>query len=524
MKNTGLRQSAGIVRSAWSPRRLLWGLWLAGLPWFGMGCAHESGTNDDPRGGVVATPPPLLGSAVDHRAALPGTGTTPASAIVRVSARTTDTLPPVLPQAAKELPISLDTVLRLAEDQNPQLAIGREKLCQTQLERQLVDKAWLPDVYVGTAYQRHEGGIQNFDGTLVQSSYGSLFAGVEIHSELDLREATYKKVNAERLLWQARGELSKATHEQLLETSTAYIDLLTAHEGAVTANRIGGYVEQLRASAAKAADNEPALKALAQGLEGALAAHQQAGLKLHQQAAAASAKLSYLLGLDMHTVLVPVDQQLVQLDLVPGNPPVEELVHEALQNGVGVAEMEGLLATIQQGIAQAQGPGKWMPVLEMRVLEGGFGAGPDATMDWANRFDLGLQARWNLTEFLTAKERSRLAMSRMQQVQLTYDDLKGRLTLGVREAHEASRSGLVQIQQANRAVERAAEAYKLASIRLADKNKNYAEVVQTLRALEVAEASRLQTLNDYDKAQLRLRLLLGAGYGKACEAAGPVIP
>src|SRR4029077_11330532 len=77
-------------------------------------------------------------------------------------------------------------------------------------------------------YYRHEGGIQNEDGTLTESSFGSLFAGTEIHGRFDLREAVFQKVDAERKVWQQRGELSKLSSETLLDASNTYVDLLAA--------------------------------------------------------------------------------------------------------------------------------------------------------------------------------------------------------------------------------------------------------------------------------------------------------
>ena len=83
----------------------------------------------------------------------------------------------------------------------------------------LADLAWLPNVYVGTSYWRHDGGIQNEDGTLTRSSFNSLYAKTEIHVELDAKEAAYQKVNASRQIWQRKGELSKITSETLLDAA-----------------------------------------------------------------------------------------------------------------------------------------------------------------------------------------------------------------------------------------------------------------------------------------------------------------
>src|SRR5439155_18949234 len=113
------------------------------------------------------------------------------------------------------------------------------------------------------------------------------------------------------------------------------------------------------------AEGTAVARALADSLNASLRTHDQAVLKFKQQGDAASAKLAYLLGLDMHTVLVPVDDHLVPIDFVDAAFPTEVLVERALETGPGIQEVEGLLATIQTALDKAQGPGKWMPSLEM---------------------------------------------------------------------------------------------------------------------------------------------------------------
>src|SRR5438132_1162029 len=95
-------------------------------------------------------------------------------------------LPPVSDVAApvaKPLPINLDTVLRLAEEQNAQIGVARAKVDASLAENEAAARGWLPKVYAGVGYFRHEGGIQNENGTLTRSSFGTLFPGVEINAE-----------------------------------------------------------------------------------------------------------------------------------------------------------------------------------------------------------------------------------------------------------------------------------------------------------------------------------------------------
>jgi outer membrane protein TolC len=258
---------------------------------------------------------------------------------------------PVEGSASRIVPISLDTVLRLAENQNPQVAIAREKVEEANASRALAQSAWLPSVEIGPTYYRHEGGISNPDGTLTRASWGSFFGGLDIKSRLDLREACFQKINAERAVCQQRGEMSRVTSETLLEAASAYIDMLAARTGEAIAIDMNKDLADLETRARRSADpktGEPGARVEVARIEAQMKARQMVCLELRQQSARLNAKLIYLLGLDPSSTLVPVDPQLVPLELVNAALPLDDLVGQALTSGPGVHELEALLAQIHE--------------------------------------------------------------------------------------------------------------------------------------------------------------------------------
>ncbi len=148
---------------------------------------------------------------------------------------------PAVEAAPAPTPVNLDSVFRVAEERNAQIALEREKVNQTQLEAELAAKGWIPKVTAGVGYYRHEGGIQNEDGTLTRSSFGALYPGVDLHTDFDIKAATYQRIDAERKRWQQQGELSKVNNEQLLEAANTYIDLLTAQRGEAVSKELEKY-------------------------------------------------------------------------------------------------------------------------------------------------------------------------------------------------------------------------------------------------------------------------------------------
>jgi outer membrane protein TolC len=434
---------------------------------------------------------------------------------------------PVLPaaKASREVPITLDTVLRLAEAQNAKVRLARERLHECHLASELAVSCWLPKTYAGMAYYRHEGGIQNEDGTLTHSSFGAFEPGLQIRSEWDIRESTYQRVQAERQVWQKKGELSQINYEVLLEAATTYIDLLTARRGEAIAEELEKFATKLLDRTKDLAKEEVGAKVLVEALQADQADRDLLKGRLRQQGNAASAKLAYLLGLPPEACLVPVDTALVPVDLIDANHSVKELATQAMTNGPGVRELEGMLAVIQNALAKSGCKEDLIPKIEFCVGEGWFLAGPGGNLTGDNRLDIGLQVRWDLTQMLTAKERRMVAESKLHQVQLTKEDLQAKLLAGVRESRDVILSGGRQIGLASEQIRRASKAYELSNERLKEgvKDTKTADVLQNIRGMDLAHFNYLKAVNSYNKAQVRLLLLMGPGPAKPGVPLAPIV-
>src|SRR5262249_1097408 len=94
-----------------------------------------------------------------------------------------------------------------------------------------------------------------------------------------------------------------------------------------------------------------------------------------------------------------------------------------------------------------------------------------------------------------------------------YQDLRGKLTLGVQEARETIESGREQLRLVGEMVSHASRAYRLSNERLQELGPvtggSISDVLQSLRPLETAQFNYLSVVSAYEKAQLRMLLLLG---------------
>jgi outer membrane protein TolC len=413
----------------------------------------------------------------------------------------------------KNVPISLDTVLRLAQDQNGQVRLARMKLDDATMDRQWTDKHWLPDLSVGMGTYRHDGGIQDFQGNLVRSDYSSALAGVEVTGKYDWKEVLLRRVEAERRVWQQKGELSKLTSENLLDATTTYITLVAARSGVAISLETEIRLKDLLDQTVKLAKIDSGLSVEVSRIETELMAQTVLTVKLREASKASAAKLAYLLGLDPCCDFAIADGKLVPIHLIDAKEPVQKLVDQALNRGPGVRELEGLLRAVEAARGSNYGLTHWMPSVEVSLVEGGFGASPTGQQyAWANRFDAGIHVKWSLSEFAYSQQRRHQADANIQQVRVTIEDLRSKLTLGVQEAREAIHSGAEQIELAEKHIRYAEESYRLSDQRLKQniKGRSASEVLLALRTLGGARLEYLQAVRDHNRAQLRLFVLVGA--------------
>ncbi|MBY0231903.1 MAG: TolC family protein [Gemmataceae bacterium] len=430
--------------------------------------------------------------------------------------------PTYAPAAVGEVSVSLDAVFRLAEAHNPRIGQAREKLNETLLARQAECDRWLPNTYVGLAYYRHEGGIQQENGTLLHSSTGALVPGLNIQSEWDLRESTFRALDAQRRQYQDQGELARIDNEVLLDAATTYLDLLTARRAEAVAQELERQERRLLPRSEKRAEKEPAYRPELENVQATLAGRQALIAKLRQQGNAAMLKLAYLLGLPPGTTLVPMDRVVVPLDLVDVSPPTEALVARAMDTGPGVADLNGILNVIQTGLDKSYGLHNLLPTVQLNIFEGAFGAGPGGQLAFDNRFDVAVNLRWNVAELGQTEAKRRQARSRQAQTMYALNELRGKLALGVQEGKDAVLHGREQIGLNAEEVRRRSEGYRLSDQRLEKgaQGASTTEVLMSLRGLEQAHFNYLQAIAAHNKAQVRLLMLVGSP--KALPATAPV--
>jgi hypothetical protein len=171
----------------------------------------------------------------------------------------------------------------------------------------------------------------------------------------------------------------------------------------------------------------------------------------------------------------------VPVDLADATRPAESLVQQSQESGPGVRELAGLQAALEKVLAGAHF----------------------------------LQSACNHTGCIAFCGRLKVLQDKIEEVRLSREEQAGKLKAGVIEARSAILSGREQIALASDQVRHAAEAYRLANVRLEDMLTagTLGDVQQSIRGLEASHFASLQAVAAYDKAEVRLLVLLGLADG-----------
>jgi hypothetical protein len=206
-------------------------------------------------------------------------------------------------ETTKLVSINLETVLRLADAQNGQNAVAREKLREAFAHQELAAKSWLPDIASTT--------------------------------------------EARQRVLEQRAEVGKLSAETLLEASTTYVDLLAARATLAIALQTEAKLQGVLKQATVLAKTNTSADLEILRIQAELDSQAMHVRQAREAALTATAKLIYLLGLHPESELTIMDRQLAAFTLVNADAPPEELFAKAQQNGPAFLEMEDLAHCVE---------------------------------------------------------------------------------------------------------------------------------------------------------------------------------
>lgn len=443
----------------------------------------------------------------------------------------------------KALPINLPTALRLANVRPLDVAVAAQRIQLALGQLQQARALWLPTLYLGGDYFRHDGQLQDVAGNVFGTSKSSVLLGAGPSAVFNFSDALFAPLAALQESRAREAALQTAQNDSLLAVAEAYFNVQQARGDYAAARDVARRSEEVVRRAGelfRKAELIPELevdRALAQA-----ARSRQAVQSARERWRLTSADLTRVLRLDPSAVAEPLEPPDLRVTLVSLDRTVDELIQTGLTNRPELATQQALVqATLQRLRQEKLRP--LVPSLLIRgastpvtgTLAGGFfGGGTNSSLaNFSARQDWDIQLLWELRNL--GFTNAALVKQRRAENQLALLELfrtQDRIAAEVQQAFAQAQSAAARVRDA--------EAGLKAALSSADKNVQGMgqtkaagnvlllvirpqEVLAALQALGQAYADYNAAVAEYDRAQFRLYHALGhpaqavAGEGINCS-------
>lgn len=436
---------------------------------------------------------------------------------------------PTLEPGEEGLVISLPAALRLAnaEAWDITIAIQQMQIAAAQLEG--ANALWLPTLVAGVDYQYHSGPIQNTDGTMINGTRSSLYAGGAPLAIFAVTDAIFTPLAARQEVRAQDANIQTSRNDTLTDLAQSYYDLLEAEADLASimdvdrrAAELVKLIMEVTPAIAPTVERERS-KAFKASVE-------QVVETARQRWRNASAEVARIARLKPTVVLQPLEPPHMRVTLVPETMTPDELLPIAWARRPELTFYEAQAAAARERQRQE----KWRPFLPTLIARGGgstppypmavgtYGGGPGTDLaNYAQRSDWDFSAVWTLQNLglgnrALIRERSReldLARTReyrfrdvvARDVTVAWSDIRSasrRLSIAERELREAELS-------ARKNMLGVVETKRPGDAKINIQVIRTQEVVQSLQALNAAYFNYYGVTAEYNRAQFRMYRALG---------------
>lgn len=425
------------------------------------------------------------------------------------------------------LPINLATALQLASARPIDVMVAAKQIELATIQYERTRLAWIPNISFGGDYLRHDGSIQNFQGTVLKSNRGSLMGGLGANAVFALTDAIFAPLAASRDLEARQANAQAVTNDVTLSVAESYFSLVQARGDYSVAEGLVREGELLvRRTEDLAEGLAPPVEASRTRVE--LARRKQAAITAKERWRIASAELTRLLRLDPTLLLDPLEPANLVVPVVDGSAPLDDLIQIALLNRPELAANQALVQATLQRLKQE----KLRPLIPSVLLRststnpsnslgfGVFGGGSNNRLaDFSTRFDYDVQILWEMQNLgFGNRNRVRERNAEHELAVLEAFRTQDRIASEVSNAYSQFMSARDRLRIAEPAVKEATETFQKNVETLSQTRRvgnalilivRPQEVVASLQALATANADYLAVVSDYNKAQFRLYRAVG---------------
>jgi outer membrane protein TolC len=407
-------------------------------------------------------------------------------------------------------PIDLPTALRLANAQNLDIQIARERLKEAKANHESAVELFLPWISPGAAYRRHENRIQDVVGNIIDADKHSYTVGGALTAQMDLGEAVYKSLAAKKLVNAVDHALESQRQDSSLAAAQGYYELAKSKaivDVVMEALSISqDYQKQLHdAVGAGLAFKGDELRVQTQTERYQIALRQ--GL---EQQRVTAARLAQILHLDSSVELFPEDADLVPLTLVETNAPLNRLVQQALRSRPELKQSQALV-TAAHDAKNGAVYGPLIPSLGAQAFVGGLGGGKNnSTGNFGESEDYFVGLGWRIGPGgLFDSGRIHASKARLEAAKLSGAKVQDEIIRQVVESHARAQSLLDQLATTKQNLATASE-----TLRLTRERKQFGvgavlEDIQAQQELTRARSDYLSAIAEFNKAQYGLSKAVG---------------
>jgi outer membrane protein TolC len=436
---------------------------------------------------------------------------------------------PAVPAGQKPLPINLPTALQLANAQaiDIQVASQRIEVAAAQLDR--AQKLWLPTIYLGTDYYRHDGQIQETPGNVFGTSRSSLMVGAGPSAVFAVSDAIFEPLATRQIVRARESAFQTASNDTMLAVAEAYFgvqqargELAGAQDAARRAEELVHQVEKLVAGGLT-----PEVEVTRGRAD--LAHRRQAVRIAGDRWRVAASDLQRILRLEPTALVEPQEPPQLAVTIVPLDQKVDELIPLALMNRPELAAQQALVqATLERLRQERLRP--LVPSVLLRgtstqvtgTLAGGFyGGGMNSFMgNFGARGDFDLQFLWELQNLgfgNRARVRERRGEHEISILELFR--LQDQVAADVVQTFSLAQSAAGRMKDAEAELREAVDSVEKNLLGVSQTKRltgnvlilviRPQEVVAAIQALSQAYVDYYGTVADYNRAQFRLYRALG---------------
>lgn len=462
----------------------------------------------------AAPAPPAEHSVIGTQYSVPGTQPSPPELSLLEPSAATDA--DADDSAANAYSLRFDDVLYLADSNNPQVAIARERIRESYARVARAKAMWLPSLRAGVNYNHHEGTIQDVAGRVFETTRSSLYGGFGaamvgagspavpgLVAQFHLSDAIHQpRIAAHQAAAREFGSLA-ARNDVLRDAAVQYLELVRAEHALAIADEAVQNTQKLAELTRKYAESGQGLLADQQRLEAELAVRQDQLAAREEAVRVAAARLAEVLRADPTVAIVSGEPAVVPLDLLPLDDSLAGYVALGLSRRPELCEQQHLVREAVERLRRER-HAPLLPSVLLGLSYGGMGGGFGGEItNSGDRWDADAVAFWELRNLGLGDRavRGEIA-SQARQAEIREAALLDRVAREVTETHAQVLQRRKRINLAESGIAAAEQSYTLNQQRIENAQGLPIEVLQAVQALATARLGYLNAVIDYNVAQV----------------------